>query len=283
MRVITELSLLRSSIAEHRERGNSVGFVPTMGNLHAGHLALVKQAASLTDRVVVSIYINPMQFAVGEDLNNYPRTLEQDIKVLRQARCDLVFTPDDTVMYPNSLTRQTCVSVPELSDQLCGNSRPGHFDGVATVVTRLFNMVQPDLAVFGKKDYQQLLIIKRLVADLAVPVEIIAAPTERDVDGLALSSRNQYLSGDQRRVANTLYKTLGTAAKRLENGENWANIKSRAVQQLSAVGFEPEYFELRTQAQLATVDDQIAGDLVILVAAQLGNTRLIDNIEVSLP
>lgn len=252
-----------------------------MGNLHSGHLELVRQAAGLADRVVVSIYVNPMQFSAGEDLDKYPRTLEQDINALRELECDLVFTPDDTVMYPNSLAAQTRVSIPELGDQLCGQSRPGHFDGVATVVTRLFNLVQPDIAIFGKKDYQQLLIIKQLVDDLAFPIEIIAAETQRDKDGLALSSRNQYLTNQQRAAANELYKTLKAAVKQLENGKNWTDIKDSAQQQLSMFGFEPEYFELRSQHRLAT-PVEVVGDLVILVAAQLGKARLIDNIELYL-
>jgi len=280
MMVVHELADLRAEVTQHRRRGARIAFVPTMGNLHTGHLTLIDVAHAHADHVVASIYVNPMQFAAHEDLESYPRTPEQDHVGLAEHGTDLLFLPDDRTMYPRGLAQQTRVEVPGLGDILCGASRPGHFRGVATVVNRLFNMVQPDSAIFGKKDYQQLLVIRRMVTDLAMPVTIIGVETVRADDGLALSSRNNYLSAAERATAPVLYQSLLAAKSLIEAGsKKFEEIKSKSLQDLANNGFEPEYFEIRRQDDL-----QAAGDndrnLVILAAAWLGPARLIDNLEV---
>lgn len=283
MNTVKTLRELRAAVAQARAEGKQIGFVPTMGNLHAGHVSLVEIAAQRADFVVASIFVNPLQFGAGEDLDTYPRTLAADQEKLLAAGCHLLFHPDVAEIYPHGMGDQTRVSVPGVSEGLCGASRPGHFEGVATVVTKLFNMVQPDLAVFGEKDYQQLAVIRALVQDLNMPIQIIGAPTQRAEDGLALSSRNGYLSDEQRAAAPALYRGLQTIAEELRRGARDYQLLIDSTQaQQRAAGFVPDYLEIRNALNLrpAQLDDQ---HLVILTAAQLGSTRLIDNLVVELP
>ncbi len=283
MNTVKTLRELRAAVAQARAEGKQIGFVPTMGNLHAGHVSLVEIAAQRADFVVASIFVNPLQFGAGEDLDTYPRTLAADQEKLLAAGCHLLFHPDVAEIYPHGMGDQTRVSVPGVSEGLCGASRPGHFEGVATVVTKLFNMVQPDLAVFGEKDYQQLAVIRALVQDLNMPIQIIGAPTQRAEDGLALSSRNGYLSDAQRATAPALYRGLQRIAEELRRGaRDYARLIDGTQAQQRAAGFIPDYLEIRNAVNLrpAQLDDH---HLVILTAAQLGSTRLIDNLVVELP
>ena len=270
---------LRAQIDTWR-RGGNVAFVPTMGNLHAGHLSLVKEARKIADRVVASIFVNPLQFGAGEDFENYPRTFERDSEMLIDEGTDLLFAPPVEVMYPKPQADQTRVEVPGLSQLLCGACRPGHFVGVATVVCKLFNMVQPDIAVFGNKDYQQLMVIRRMVEDLAMPVTIVGVETMREADGLAMSSRNGYLGAQERALAPMLYRTLSDLAARLGDGEDdFYGLEKQAAAALDGAGFRTDYIAIRRASDLL---DPAAGEteLVILAAAYLGKARLIDNIEV---
>ncbi|WP_323114943.1 pantoate--beta-alanine ligase [Pseudomonas guariconensis] len=278
MNTVKTVRELRASVARARGEGKRIGFVPTMGNLHSGHAALVTKAAQRADFVVASIFVNPLQFGAGEDLDKYPRTLAADQARLLEAGCHLLFAPTVEEMYPDGMTVQTRVSVPQLSEGLCGASRPGHFEGVATVVSKLFNMVQPDLAVFGEKDFQQLAVIRAMVRDLNMPIQIIGEPTVRAEDGLALSSRNGYLSPEQRAAAPALYRTLKTMAEAITKGQrDYPALIAEGQAQLVAAGFRPDYLEVRHAVTLrpAMVDDR---DLVILAAAYMGTTRLIDNL-----
>jgi pantoate--beta-alanine ligase len=279
MRHITQIADLRSKIAEWRSAGERIALVPTMGNLHQGHLALVQAAQQHANRVVVSIFVNPLQFGAGEDLDAYPRTLEQDQQQLAALGCDVLFAPPVSEMYPHGQTAQTRVEVPELSDILCGATRPGHFVGVTTVVCKLFNMVQPDVALFGEKDFQQLLIIRRMVADLNLPIDIIGLPTVREADGLALSSRNRYLSAEERRRAPGLYQTLCSVSRALQTGMSAAGLEQLAVPALSLAGLQPDYVAVRAAATLAPATPADV-ELVIVAAAYLGRTRLIDKLRV---
>ena len=279
MKRVYALEELRAIIDEVRQQGSRIAFVPTMGNLHAGHLALVDTAHRHGDYIVASIYINPMQFAAHEDLSTYPRTPEQDCDSLAERGTHLVFMPDDQTMYPHGIAQQTRIDVPGLSDILCGAGRPGHFQGVATVVNRLFNMVQPNVAIFGKKDYQQLLVIRRMAADLAMPVEIIGADTVRDKDGLALSSRNGYLNAEQRKTAPALYQSLLNAKTEIEaRSAKFEEIERKSLQYLADRGFVPEYFQICRQADLVPAGPEDRA-LVLVTAAKLGSARLIDNLE----
>ena len=280
MITIEDLGRLRSELAERRSAGR-VAFVPTMGNLHAGHLSLVQVAHRLADRVVVSIFVNPLQFGAGEDFDSYPRTLQRDSEMLEKEGTDLLFAPGVGVMYPKPHAEQTRVEVPGLSEILCGACRPGHFIGVATVVCKLFNMVQPDIAVFGKKDFQQLMVIRRMVDDLAMPVRIEGAATLREADGLAMSSRNGYLTEVERATAPILNRVLSGVAAQLRGGsDDFAGLQVRAAQELEDHGFRADYIAIRRAADLS---EPAAGDkdLVVLAAAFLGKTRLIDNIEIA--
>lgn len=278
MLINRDIPALRRSAAAWRRAGERIALVPTMGNLHAGHLALVEAARAGADRVVVSIFVNPIQFVAGEDYDSYPRSEAEDCRLLETIGTDLVYMPDVASLFPQGLERHTRVRVPGLEDILCGASRPGHFSGVATVVTKLLNLVQPDVAVFGEKDYQQLLIIRRLVADLALPVTIEGVATVREADGLALSSRNAYLSAEERRRAPALYRTLMAVADRLSTGvPDHAALESEGLQQLESAGLDPEYLAIRDAATLAAPAE---GDCVVLAAARLGRARLIDNIRV---
>ncbi|MBX8512140.1 pantoate--beta-alanine ligase [Pseudomonas cichorii] len=271
---------LRAAVARARSEGKRIALTPTMGNLHSGHAALVTRASQRADFVVATIFVNPLQFGPNEDLASYPRTLDADKEKLLEAGCNLLFTPSVEEMYPHGMADQTLVSVPHLSEGLCGASRPGHFDGVATVVSKLFNMVQPDLAVFGEKDFQQLAVIRALVRDLNMPIQIIGEPTVRAADGLALSSRNGYLSEEQRAKAPALYRVLSTVADGIRRNEAINSLIDTGKKTLEAEGFRIDYLEVREATSLrpATGQDR---DLVILVAAFLGKTRLIDNLHLT--
>ncbi|WP_298183419.1 pantoate--beta-alanine ligase [uncultured Pseudomonas sp.] len=278
MNTVKSVRELRAAVAQARAEGKQIALVPTMGNLHAGHAALVEKAVQRADFVVASIFVNPLQFGPGEDLDKYPRTLLADQEKLVEAGCHLLFTPDVAEMYPHGTDGQTRVSVAGVSEGLCGASRPGHFEGVATVVSKLFNMVQPDLAIFGQKDFQQLAVIRTLVRDLNMPIQIIGEPTVRAEDGLALSSRNGYLSAEQRAIAPLLYRSLQEMATAIRAGErDYAKLIEATQAQHRAAGLRPDYLEVRESNSLrpATTDDR---QLVILLAASIGNTRLIDNL-----
>jgi pantoate--beta-alanine ligase len=253
-----------------------------MGNLHAGHITLVQEAKKLAPQVVASLFVNPLQFAPTEDLAAYPRTPGRDQELLAAAGCDLLFTPAVASMYPQGQEAQTRVEVPGLSDILCGASRPGHFIGVATVVCKLFNMVQPDLALFGEKDFQQVLVIRRMVADLALPVTIIAVPTVREPDGLAMSSRNGYLTAIERAQAPALYRALRAAAQGLMAGQSPPQVQTSALEALSAAGLRPDYVRVLRAADLGQ-PAETDRELVILAAAYLGRARLIDNLRLERP
>ena len=268
-------------VRDWRRRAGRVAFVPTMGNLHEGHLALVHEAAKQADQVVASIFINRLQFGQGEDFERYPRTLKHDAEKLAAAGVAVLFAPDEAELYPQVI-QQYNVEPPHLQNELCGAFRPGHFRGVATVVTKLFNIVQPDCACFGKKDYQQLAVIQGMVADLNMPVEIVPVDTGRAADGLALSSRNQYLSPAERAAAPQLYRELQQIAQMVTAGErDYAALEQQAVASLVQTGWRVDYVEIRHAGslQVAHVGDK---DLVVLAAARLGETRLIDNIEIRL-
>jgi pantoate--beta-alanine ligase len=278
MNIVRTVRELRAAVTHARNEGKRIGFVPTMGNLHEGHAALIEKASQRVDFVVASIFINPLQFGPQEDLASYPRTLEADKERLLQAGCNLLFAPTTEEIYPHGLTGQTRISVSGVSEGLCGASRPGHFEGVATVVCKLFNMVQPDLAIFGQKDFQQLAVIRTLVSDLNMPIQIIGEPTVRAPDGLALSSRNGYLDEQQRSVAPTIYRILSDMAEAIQAGEShFSTLITAGTEALQAAGFRPDYLEIREANHLTTAspEDQ---HLVILVAAFIGTTRLIDNL-----
>lgn len=282
MQIARTVSELETLLAEPRARGARITFVPTMGNLHAGHLRLVEAARRLGDYVVVSIYVNPLQFGPNEDFAAYPRTPEEDRRALERLGTDLLFLPGDDQVYPRGRDHQTLVEVPGLSDILCGANRPGHFRGVTTVVARLFGLVRPQVAVFGKKDYQQWLIIRRMVDDLALPVEIHGEETVREADGLAKSSRNRYLSAAERATAPQLYATLEAVRGRiLQGARDYPALEAEARSRLVAAGFRPDYFSVRRQADLAP-PGPADRRLVLLAAAWLGRARLIDNLEVDL-
>lgn len=281
--VIAAPAALRERLDGWRREGLRIAFAPTMGNLHAGHLDLVRTAAAHADRVVVSIFVNRLQFGPNEDFAAYPRTLEADLACLAREDCDLVFTPDEQAMYPRGRSATTRVEVPGLGDILCGRSRPGHFSGVATIVAKLFNLVQPQLAVFGEKDWQQLAVIRQMTADLGFPVEILGVPTRREPDGLALSSRNRYLTEHERAVAPGMYNALQAAGEALFGGErDFVAIQHAGMDNIRSAGLDPEYFEIRRQDGLTPPEAQDQS-LVILAAARLGRARLIDNLAVHLP
>jgi len=289
MNKVERVSSLRAVIVAARKDKKTIGFVPTMGNLHDGHLELVKIAKQRTDFIVVSIYVNPTQFGANEDLSNYPATPEQDARLLAEMGVDLLFAPKQEAIYPGELGKQTVVYVPEMGDQYCGTDRPEHFYGVTTVVSRLFNMVQPDVAVFGKKDYQQLAILRRMVQDLAYPIELVGVDTIRSSEGLALSSRNGYLTKKQLNNAPILQETLQelainlkAAAKDLKDGNvSIQQFEEQAIETLEAASFKPHYLTVCRQVDLKPANSTDI-ELVILAAAQLGKARLIDNLEVLL-
>ena len=277
MLVVNNPAALREQIGRWRREGRAIAFVPTMGKLHQGHLTLVDEARRHGDKVVVSIFVNPLQFDKAEDLANYPRTLEQDCAALQAAGVDLVFTPTPELMYPQGLASQTFVEVPGLSSLLEGALRPGHFRGVSTVVTKLFNLVQPDVACFGQKDYQQLALIRKMVADMAMPVEIVGVPTVRAEDGLALSSRNGYLTAAERALAPELARTMNWIAEQIEAGNHHLpSLVAQASQRLDNAGFRTDAIDI---VDADTLESSTAASkrLVILMAAYLGKARLIDN------
>jgi pantoate--beta-alanine ligase len=279
MQTVERVAELRAAVAALRGRGLRIGFVPTLGNLHAGHLGLIDLARERgAGAVVVSIFVNPLQFGPQEDFRTYPRTFEEDCAGLVDQGTELLFAPPLEVMYPGDQAATTRVEVPGLSTILCGHFRPVHFGGVTTVVARLLNMVQPDLAVFGEKDYQQLVIIRRMTKDLAWPIEIVAGPTRREADGLALSSRNRYLSAAERALAPELQRTLRAAASAVAAGERpLGTIEARATARLEAAGFRVDYVAVRDATTLAEPTPD-ARRLIVLAAAWLGQTRLIDNL-----
>lgn len=281
MHPINTIAEMRAESAQWRQSGQRIALVPTMGNLHAGHIELVRVALQSASRVIVSTFVNPMQFGPAEDYARYPRTLDADLAMLTAAGAHVVFTPSAGEMYPREAWDATRIEVPGLSDILCGAFRPGHFVGVATVVAKLFNITQPDLAFFGEKDFQQLLVVKRMVRELAMPVEVRGVPTQREPNGLALSSRNGFLSPEERKVAPLLYQTLDGVRLRLLAGErNFIGLEAEAQKQLQAAGFNPQYVSVRRALDLAVPASAADTELVVLAAAYLGKTRLIDNIRV---
>jgi len=280
MNILRQLSELRSTLTNQRKKGLTIGLVPTMGNLHAGHIHLVEQACKEADFVVCTIFVNPMQFGKSEDLDTYPRTFDADCEKLSAVGCNVLFAPTVAEVYPNGIDAQTIVRVPGISERHCGASRPGHFDGVSTVVCKLFNMVQPDTAHFGLKDYQQFMVISRMVEDLCIPVRLIGEATQRNSSGLALSSRNGYLTQDQAQGAPALYIALQDAKASLEAGAALGQVMDQAKVQLTSHGFDVDYFNISHAYSLEPATD-VDDELVILVAAKLGTTRLIDNIRVS--
>lgn len=278
MKTETTIQGLAASLNPARAARKIIGFVPTMGNLHEGHLTLVREAKKLCDVVVVSIFVNPTQFGPGEDFDNYPRTLEQDSRLLADVGCDIIFAPSVEQMY-GTQPRLTNISVSQITDDLCGSSRPGHFDGVALVVTKLFNTVQPNYAFFGQKDYQQLAVIRQFVQDLNIPLEVIGVPIVRAEDGLALSSRNGYLTPEQRQVAPVIYQGLKQAEEQLHQGKDLQQVLADLKTLLTDNGFVVDYVEARQPNLLAV--SQFDRDIVLFVAAKLGGTRLIDNLQVA--
>ena len=279
---MTDIPALRALLKKWRDAQQTIALVPTMGNLHQGHLSLVEKAKAVADKAVVTIFVNPLQFGPNEDYAEYPRTLEADCAQLETLNVDLVFTPTAEQLYPRGLQQCTKVEVPELNKILCGVSRPQFFTGVTTVVNLLFNIIQPDKAIFGQKDYQQLLIVKRMVKDLWMPIEILGMPTYRETDGLAMSSRNGYLTPEQRAIAPTLFHTLMSVKEKLVAGHrDFAVLEQQAISTLTTAGFTPDYIKICNTYDLhpATSTEK---EFAVLAAAWLGKTRLIDNIEVIL-
>lgn len=279
MKIIDSINALKSAIAGYKAEGKTIAFVPTMGNLHQGHLSLVKQAQSLADYVVVSIFVNPTQFGPNEDLDAYPRTLQADIEQLNEINTDLLFTPTAEMMYPFG-KNQTTVSVPELGQFLCGASRPGHFDGVTTVVNKLFNLVEPNTAVFGEKDFQQLAIIKRMVRDMNTPISIAQGITVRENDGLAMSSRNNRLKESERSLAPVIYKAISDAAKDIQAGNDISLTEKQIIKTITNAGLIIDYCTVCDAGNLVPATKECS-DMVIAIAAKLGDVRLIDNVHFS--
>jgi len=282
MRVFHTVSGLRDALRVNRLDGLRIGFVPTMGNLHDGHLALVEQARSSCDIVVCSIFVNALQFGLNEDWDKYPRTYQLDCDKLRDAGCDYLFHPDDTEMYPNGLDTQSRVICPSMTDVLCGASRPGHFEGVTTVVTKLFNIVQPDEVIFGIKDYQQLAVIRRMAEDLCMPVQITAAPIHRETDGLAMSSRNAYITDEERPNVVVLKQSLEWIAEQIVGGaRNFTELEATAIQRVADAGFKTDYITVSNSRTLnpAAEDDL---EITILGAIFTSAARLIDNLSINL-
>lgn len=279
MQLIQRPFEMQACAAAWQQAGQKIAFVPTMGNLHVGHLSLVEMAMTVADRVVVSIFVNPLQFNEGNDFEAYPRTLDDDLQQLAGYRVDAVFAPSEADLYPHGREGLTWVEVPTLSTMLEGASRPGHFRGVTTVVAKLFHLVQPQVAVFGEKDYQQLLVVRQMVADLNFPVEIIGLPTRREADGLALSSRNTRLTVTERRIAPALYRSLRALREKIRAGANdFGQLESQMMLELRQQGMDPEYLCVRSAKDLGPA--RAGDDLVIVAAARLGQTRLIDNLRV---
>lgn len=282
MQVFHTVNGLREILRKHRNNGQKIGFVPTMGNLHDGHLALIKQAKQTNDIVVCSIFVNALQFGLNEDWDKYPRTYDSDCEKLDQEGCDYLFYPEDGEMYPNGLDTQSRVICPTMTDVLCGASRPGHFEGVTTVVSKLFNIVQPDEAIFGIKDYQQLAVIKRMTEDLCLPVKIISAPIHREADGLAMSSRNSYINEDERPKVKVLKQVLELIAEQIKAGNlEFTQLEMEAKKRIESEGFKADYVTISNSKTLepAAVDDR---EITILGAMYTDSARLIDNISINL-
>ena len=282
MKTVHTIQELRNEVHRQRMAGKRIGFVPTMGNLHAGHITLITEGLKQADIMVSSVFVNPTQFGPGEDFDSYPRTLEADAAKLEAAGCHLLFAPPVTEMYPGDQDKWAKVVVTEITDRHCGAARPGHFDGVSTVVSKLFNIVKPDVALFGKKDFQQLAVIRRMTAALCFDVEIVGVDTVREANGLAMSSRNGYLTEDEKQRGATLYQCLCAAKQEIQQGNHdYSAIAEQANEKLAAAGFAPEYFSVCRADTLepAGPDDK---DLVILAAARMGQARLIDNIDFTL-
>lgn len=282
MKTVHTIQELRNEVHRQRMAGKRIGFVPTMGNLHAGHISLITEGLKQADIMVSSVFVNPTQFGPGEDFDSYPRTLEADAAKLEAAGCHLLFAPPVTEMYPGDQDKWAKVVVTEITDRHCGAARPGHFDGVSTVVSKLFNIVLPDVALFGKKDFQQLAVIRRMTTALCFGIEIIGVETVREANGLAMSSRNGYLTDDEKQRGATLYQCLQAAKEQICNGaRDYDAISQQANAKLAAAGFEPEYFSVCRADTLepATPDNK---DFVILAVARMGKARLIDNIDFKL-
>jgi len=287
MKTVSQISELRAQVKAWRQQGLTVAFVPTMGNLHAGHISLVAEAHKHADKVVASIFVNPMQFGVGEDIENYPRTMINDQQKLTAAGTDLLFTPSSDIIYPKGLAKQSFVEVPNISDGYCGESRPGHFRGVATIVSKLFNLVQPDVACFGLKDYQQVQVIQRMVEDLSMPITIIPVATIREESGLALSSRNGYLTAEEKAIAPALHQSLHWLGEQIRAGYaqqdsiDFIGLAKQAAKTINDAGLHTDYLHVchAQTLQPASEDDT---QLVILAAAHCGKARLIDNLQVNL-
>ena len=283
MEVLTTVAEVRARVRDWRNAGQRIALVPTMGNLHAGHLSLLAAARHRADRVIASVFVNPLQFGPAEDFAAYPRTIDDDTGLLAEAHCDLLFAPSVNQVYPDGGAQPTLITVRGLATVLCGQFRPGHFDGVATVVAKLFNIVAPDMAVFGEKDFQQYIIIRRMTSDLMLPVEIVGAPTVRAADGLALSSRNLYLSPEERAIAPAIHRALLAAVKRIDKGDrDYLAIESAGWQALAVAGLRPDYFAVRDAGDLQP-PRPTSREWVVLAAARLSRTRLIDNLRVTIP
>jgi pantoate--beta-alanine ligase len=287
MKTVNNINELRIQIKIWRQQGLTIGFVPTMGNLHAGHISLVTEAHKHADKIVASIFVNPMQFGVNEDIDNYPRTMDDDTQKLSAAGIDLLFTPTPAIIYPKGLSKQSFVEVPNVSDGYCGESRPGHFRGVATVVCKLFNLVQPDIACFGLKDYQQVQVIETMVTDLSMPIKIIPVPTSREASGLALSSRNGYLTTEEQVIAPVLQKNLQWLKTHIVKGFakkqsiDFIGLARQAAKAIDNAGLTTDYLHV-CQAQTLQPASEDDTQLVILAAAYCGKARLIDNLAVEL-
>jgi pantoate--beta-alanine ligase len=278
---VATTTAVRELVARWRAARETVALVPTMGNLHRGHMSLAQLARRRADRVMMTIFVNPTQFGAGEDFESYPRTLDDDSRIIRAAGCvDALFAPQDSEIYPFGIDQSVRLAIPAMSGDLCGAHRPGHFDGVLTVVVRLLNIVQPDVLVLGRKDYQQLKLIERMVADLQMPVSVVGGPIEREADGLALSSRNRYLSAAERRVAPRLHEALELTAAALQRGEvDYERLSAQAAERLAAAGFNVDYVEIRAARDLSRPTVPVPPeDLIVLAAAWLGRARLIDNV-----
>jgi pantoate--beta-alanine ligase len=282
MHIVARPSELRALVNQWRLNGERVAFVPTMGNLHAGHGSLVTQARTTAQRVVVSVFVNPLQFGPNEDYAAYPRTPDEDRDLLKLLGVDVLFVPEVEDMYPNGQAATSRVQVPELDSILCGAFRPGHFTGVATIVTKLLNLVQPDVALFGEKDFQQLMIIRRATDDLCMPIEIVGVATTREPDGLAMSSRNRYLSKEDRAVAPRIFAELDSTRRQIESGSrNFEALERTGFEALKGVGFKPDYYSIRDAGTLLAPSPQ-SREVVILTAARIGRARLIDNVRATI-
>lgn len=281
MQTTQNITDLRTTISAWRQQGLKIAFVPTMGNLHQGHIALVDKAKSVADKVVVSIFVNPMQFGANEDIDNYPKTMAADQEKLIAAGTDLLFTPTTKIIYPKTIDQQSFVEVPNISDGYCGESRPGHFRGVSTVVCKLFNIVQPDIACFGLKDYQQVQVIQIMVEDLSMPIEIIPVETVREPSGLALSSRNSYLTAQEKEIAPILNQNIQWLAKEIKGNSDFIGLAQQAASNINKAGLKTDYIHI-CHARTLQPASKLDKELVILAAAHCGKARLIDNLQVFL-